>query len=166
MTKALILLVLLALVASIPTATAYDADAPYTVTMNFIIPADTTFTVSLAGSETTIDFNPATKDSTDVEPDSQVASASTPIAEITNAGNVPLNFSINLTAAKPSWVVVSADDTNSSAAATSFDTTAFADAGWQDVAASATVNVYMWADFTAAVGGTASRTFQINTAEA
>lgn len=164
MRKFLVMLLLLAV--TIPTASAYDASTPYTVTMNFIIPSDTAFSVSLAGAESTIDFNPANKDSKDVEPDSQVASASTPIAVITNDGNVAQNFSINLTLSKPSWVVVRADDTNVAATATAFDTTPLEDSGWQDVSPAASVDIYMWANFTTAVGGTTARTFQVNTAEA
>ena len=163
--KAISILVLFALVASIPGAMADDADTPYTVTMNFIIPSDTTFSVDLALSETTIDFNPATKDSTEVEPDSQDDAGTVPIAVVTNDGNVNLNFSINLTAAKPSWVQVYASDTNTFASAVAFDTTPLEDAGWNTVIPTSSVNVYLWANFTSAAGGTTQRTFQINTVE-
>jgi len=141
MRKLTVMFVLLVLISAIPTATAYDASNPYTVTMNFIIPSDSAFSVSLAGAETAIDFNPASKDSKDVEPDSQVASSSTPIAVVTNDGNVNQNFSINLTAAKPSWVELRADDTNVASAASTFDTTALDDAGWQNIAPAASTNI-------------------------
>lgn len=160
----IVLLVLVAIFT--PGAMAADADNPYTVTMNFIIPSDTAFSVALAGAESTIDFNPATKNSKDVEPDSQDATNSTPIAVITNDGNVNLNFSVNLTASKPSWGEVFADDTNLSASATTFDTTALTDSGWNNTAPAGTTNVYLWANFTSAIGGTTARTFQINGAEA
>jgi len=161
--KAISIFVLFALVASIPGAMAADADTPYTVTMNFIVPSDTTFSVELAGVETTIDFNPATKDSTEVEPDSQDDGGSTPIAVVTNDGNVNLNFSVNLTAERPTWVQIYASDTNTFASAVEFNTTALNDAGWNTVTPTSTIDIYLWANFTSAVGGTTARTFQINT---
>lgn len=163
LSKSIVLLMVLAML--VPGAMAADADTPYTVTMNFIIPSDTAFSVALAGAESTIDFNPANKDSKEVEPDSQDDGGSTPIAVITNDGNVDLNFSINLTAAKPSWVTVHGSDTNTFASATEFNTAELPDSGWNDTAPAGSVDVYLWANFTAAVGGTTPRTFQINGAE-
>lgn len=144
------------------TAMAFDADTPYTVTMQWIIPSDTTFTVALAGAETTIDFddNVADKDSKEVEPDSQVAGSSTPIAVITNAGNQNLNFSANLTATKPSFAVLMLSNTNSVSGATTFDTTAVTIE--DNVAAAGTADLYIWTNLTNAEAGTTSRTFQIN----
>jgi hypothetical protein len=159
----MVLLVVLAMFT--PGALAADADDPYTVTMNFIIPSDTAFSVALAGAEITIDFNPATKDTKEVEPDSQDDANSTAIAVITNDGNVNLNFSINLTAAKPSWVTVHGSDTNTFASSTAFDTDELTDSGWNDTAPAGTTDVYLWANFTDAVGGTTERTFQVNGAE-
>jgi len=141
---------------------AYDADTPYTVTMQWIVPSDTSFTVSLAGAETTIDFddNVVDKDSKYVQPDSQDNSTSTPIAEITNTGNQNLDFSCNLTATKPSWAVLMVNNATDLATATTFDTTAVT---IQDnVAAAATVDMYLWTNLTNADAGTTSRTFQIN----
>ncbi len=146
-------------------AMAYDSGTPYTVTMQFVVASDTSFTVALAGSETTIHFNPATRNSTGVEPGSQVAASSTAMAVITNTGNVNQNYSINLTAAKPSWVVLKASSANSYAGASTFETTALSLAGWDNIATSGTAPVYLWADFTNAVGGTTSKTFQINTVQ-
>lgn len=161
LTKA-VLMVLMIFVVSAPGATAYDADTPYTVTMNFIVPSDTTFSVELAGAESTIDFNPATKDTKEVEPDSQDDGGSTPIAVITNDGNLDMNFSINLTAAKPSWVDVYASEGNTFASAEAFDTVELPLAAWNDTAPAGTADIYLWANFTAAEGGTTERTFQIN----
>lgn len=144
------------------TAMGYDANTPFTVTMNFIVPSDTTFTATLAGTETTIDFNPATANSIGVQPDSQDNSTSVPIVNITNAGNVNANYSVNLTAAKPSWVTLKANSGTDYATATAFDTTAVELAGWQNIVPSTVAPVYLWADFTSAVGGTTVRTFQIN----
>lgn len=163
--KGLSILVLFALMASIPSAMAADADSPYTVTMSFIVPSDTSFSVVLAGAETTIDFNPGTKDSKEVEPDSQDDGGSTPIAVVTNDGNLDLNFSVNLTAERPTWVQIYVSDTNTFASATEFNATATYDAGWNDTAPAGTIDIYLWGNFTDATGGTTDRTFQINTEE-
>ena len=143
-------------------AVAFNADTPYTVTMNWIIPSDTTFTVALAGSETTIDFNDnvVTKDSKEVEPDSQNASLSTPIAVITNAGNQNLNFSANLTAAKPSFAVLMLSNASDVGASTVFDTTEVTIEN--SVIQAGTADLYIWTNLTDATSGTTVRTFQIN----
>lgn len=145
-------------------AMAYDSGTPYTVTMQFVVASDTSFTVALAGSETTIHFNPATKSSTQVEPGSQNAAGTTAMAVITNTGNVNQNYSINLTTAKPSWVVLKASSANSYGGASTFDTAALRLSGWNNTAPAGTASVYLWADFTDATAGTTTKTFQINTA--
>lgn len=146
----------------IPSSMAYDAGTPYTVTLNYIVPSDTSFTVTLALSETTIDFNPATKDSQNVQPDSQNAPASTPIATITNTGNLNQNFSVNLTATQASWVTVNVSNFNDYATHVLLSSIAQSPTGWTNVAASSNVFAYMTANFTNAVQGTTPRTLQIN----
>lgn len=145
---------------SVGSVYAYDADTPYTVTMNFIVGQDSSFTVSLAGSETTIDFNPATKDSKEVEPDSQDAGESTPILEITNTGNVALQFTHKVNDTMPTFVAVSYDTDNS------VDWTKTITDSYSEISASvakdSSADVYMWANFTDADSGTAQRTYQIN----
>lgn len=139
---------------------ALDADTPYTVTMNFIVGADTSFTVELAGAESTIDFNPTTASSKEVEPDSQDDGGSTPIATITNTGNVNLNITHELNESKPSWVVISYSNENSvDWTQTLSDTSVIVN---DTVPASETTQVYLWANFTSADEGTTVRTYQIN----
>jgi hypothetical protein len=159
--KFLTLLIGLLIVTSMSGIYAYDSANPYTVTMNFIVGADTSFTVELAGSETSIDFNPASLNSKEVEPDSQNAGASTPILTITNTGNTNLDFTHKLTAAKPDWVVISYNnDTNTvNWGKTLTDEVSNVE---QTVASSGEVKVYMWANFTSALAGTTARTYQIN----
>ena len=143
---------------------AYDSDTPYTVTMNFIVGADTSFTVSLAGAETTIDFNPADLNSKEVEPDSQNAGGSTPMLTITNTGNTAQNFTAGLQTAKPSWVAISYNTANTvNWSKTVTDSFATVDTG---VASAGTVDVYYWANFTSADAGTTARTYQINSTQA
>lgn len=139
---------------------AYDASTPYTVTMNFIVGSDTSFTVALAGVETTIDFNPASSNSKEVEPDSQDAGGSTPILVITNAGNVAQDFSHDVNQTLPTGTNVSYSTTNTVdwtkeilPTGTTIDTS---------VAAAGTVDVYMWANFTNADAGTTEVIYRIN----
>jgi len=137
---------------------AYDADTPYTVSMRFIVGADTSFTVSLAGIETEIEFEPATKDSKEVEPNSQVDG--TPIVEVTNTGNVDLTFTHKVNDTMPTFVAVSYDSSYAPNWAKTI-THAYSTIA-TSVSADTSVNVYMWANFTDADEGTAQRTYQIN----
>jgi len=148
----------------IPTSMAYDAGTPYTVTLNYIVPSDTTFTVTLAGAESTIDFNPASMNSADVEPDSQSAAGSTPIAVIYNAGNLNQNFSVNLTTAQVSWAVVSVSNFSNYATPITLSDTSQTPTGWTNVPMTTSVSAYMKATFANATAGTTAKTLQINSA--
>jgi hypothetical protein len=154
----------LVLMLMIPAGMAYDSGTPYTVTVNYIVPSDTSFTVTLAGAETTIDFNPATKDSANVEPDSQVAASSIPIATITNTGNLNQNFSVQLTTAQVAWAVVSVSNYNNYATPITLSAVAQSPTGWTAIAADASTYSYMKATFTDAPSGTTSKTLQVNSA--
>jgi len=142
---------------------AFDSDNPYTVTMNFIVGEDTSFTVALAGSETTIDFNPTTANSKEVEPDSQDDGGSTPIETITNTGNVnlALTHELNVTT---DFVAVSYNAENT------VDWTKILNSTTSSINASVpsseTADVYMWANFTAADSGTTAVLYQINSTTA
>ena len=156
----LLSLVMFGMLFSISGVMALDADNPYTVNMNFIIGSDTTFTVSLAGVETEIDFNPATKDSKEVEPDSQDAGGSTPMVTITNAGNVNLDFTHKVNESLPAYVGVSYDTDETvdwtKTLSDSYSTIT------TSVAAAGTADVYYWANFTDADAGTDQVEYQIN----
>lgn len=143
-------------------AFAYDSTTPYDVTMKWIIPSDTTFTVDLCGAETTIDFNDnvVDKDSKLVEPDCQNANLGTAIATITNTGNVNLNFTTELTTAKPDWAILLIGSTNVSGTASEVSNSAVFLAG--DIATSGTASVFAWTNLTNAVAGTTERTFRIS----
>jgi len=156
------LLVVLALGAIAGVASALDASTPYTGDIKWVVPSDTSFTVSFAGAETSVDFDTDLTGCTQsgVQPNSQNNATSTPIITITNTGNVNLNFTCNLTDAKPSWAVLKVSNTTSYADATDFDTTA--------VLINATVSsgqstpMYIWTDVTDAAQGTETKTLQIN----
>lgn len=160
--KGKITLLVIAMLLSIGTAVGYDASTPYQVTVNYIVPQDSTFTVTLAGAESTVDFNPANKNSQDVEPDSQNAGASTPIATINNAGNAAQTFGVNLTAAQYAWVAVELSNFSNYATPITISNTVQTPTGWSSVAAGADIVAYMRADFTNAPGGTNAKTLRVN----
>jgi hypothetical protein len=157
------LLVVLALGAMAGAASAYDANTPWTGDIKWVVPSDTSFTVTFAGGEDSVDFDNSLSSCTQsgVQPDSQDNTTSTPIITITNAGNKDLNFTCNLTSTIPSWAVLKVSNTTSYADATDFDTTA--------VLINATVSsgqstpMYIWTDVTGADEGTTIKTLQINT---
>jgi hypothetical protein len=159
----MILTILITLLIS-STAMGFDSGTPYTVTMNFIVPSDSTFTVTLAAAESTIDFNANTTSSKCIEPDSQSNTSSIPIINISNDGNVNTNYGINLTAGAPSWVTLKASGT--AGATKCNDGTAFNSSviwtNWNTTTPGTYANVYLFANFTSAIGGTTARTFQIN----
>lgn len=141
---------------------AYDVDDPYTVTLQWIVPSDTSFSVALCGAESSVDFdtNLTAVTKNEVQPDCQNAGAGTPMMTITNDGNLDLNFTTALTAAKPSWAVLKVNELSVYGSATTFDTTQVLING--SVGASESTDVYFWTDLTNAPAGTTSRTLQVN----
>jgi hypothetical protein len=123
---------------------------------------DTSFTISFAGSETSVDFdnNIISKSVTNAEPDGQSANASIPIIIIYNDGTVYIDTSCNLTATKPAWATLKVCNTSSVGDATEFDTTATPFA--TRIAPSSSEDMYMWTTTTNADGGLTSRTLQTN----
>lgn len=163
--QAAILLISILLMSTPVLATSGSANTPVQYTVNYILGIDTAFTVTPAGAETSMDFNPANKNSQNVEPDSQVASTSTPWAVITNDGNVAQTFSVNLTAAQASQVSVNISNTNVYTQMILLSDTAQTPTGWASVAAAGTASLYATANFTNLPGGTTSKTLQINSAQ-
>jgi hypothetical protein len=141
---------------------AYDTSNPYTVTLNWIVPSDTTFTVALAGAETTIDFNPINKSSLEVQADSQADV--TPIVTITNQGNILADYSAEVTGTLPSWVTLkgknSYDYSTADTLSNSTNITIQANVEGGD-----TAEYWLWSDFTEAPKGTEESSFQISTLE-
>jgi len=161
------LVMLSVVIASVLTATimpvlGYDQNNPATYTINYIIPSDTTFVITLTGAGQTMDFNPQNGNNKSVEPVYQNASINQPWATITNNGNVNLNFSTNLTAPNPTWVTLSiASDPAMTDKVTVTDIET-APSGWNNVPKGSSVNLYSMADFTGAPQGTESATIKIN----
>ena len=161
-TNKTIVAVIVALLLITGTAFGYQAGSPALYTINYIVPQDTTFGVSLAGAETTMDFNPANNNSKNVQPDSQVIGSDTPWATIGNNGNGALTFSVNTTAAQPSWVDVSISNSSTMSGNVSLSATAQTPTGWTSIAAGDEVRLFANGNFTAAVAGTTQRTLEID----
>jgi len=157
-------LFVIAIVAGVGLASAYDADNPWTGTVQWTIPSDTSFTVTFAGSQTQVNFNAAGQDDTLIEPDGQDASSNTPIITIENTGNLNLEFTCNLTSSKPSWATIKVSDEPDHTTATEFDTTAVVISS--SVAPGESTPMYLWSNVTDAPSGTTTRTLQINSAAA
>ncbi len=160
-----VLLISILLMSTPVLATSGTASTPVTYTINYILAVDTAFTVTPAGAEISMDFNPANTNSQDVEPDSQVKGTSTPWATISNDGNVAQTFSVNLTTAQASQARVNISNTNVFTQKVEISQTAQTPTGWASVATSGTVNLYALANFTNLPGGTTSKTLQINSVQ-
>ena len=136
-----------------------DADNPWTGIVLWSIPSDTTFSVTFAGTETQVNFTASAKTENLIEPSGQNAAGSTPIITIENTGNTNLNFSCNLTAAKPSWAVIKVSNQSDHTTAKEFDTTLVLIN--ESVPAGSSTPMYLWSNITDAVEGDTERTLQI-----
>lgn len=143
----------------------YDANNPASYTVQYIIPSDTSFGVSLCGAETQMNFNPATISSKLVEPNCQSKASNMPWANITNSGNLNGNYSTNLTESNPTWIELYVGSNPSMADQVTVTNTALSPTGWNNVAPNNTVELYALANFTSAPGGTTSRTIKINSVQ-
>jgi len=142
------------------TAMAYDTNNPWTGTVVWSIPADTSFTVTFAGSQTQINFTASGKNDTLIEPDGQNASSSTPIITIENTGNTKLLFYCNLTSSKPSWATIKVSNLSDHTTATEFDTTEVAIVS-DFISPGQSTPMYLWSNITNADVGDTTRTLRI-----
>ena len=139
---------------------AYDADNPWTGTVKWSIPSDTSFTVTFAGSQTQINFTASAKTENLIEPDGQDASANTPIITIENTGNTNLDFKCKLTSSKPSWATIKVSNQSDHTTATEFDTTLVLING--SVPMGSSTPMYLWSNITNAPAGDTTRTIEID----
>ena len=147
---------------SIPIAMALDADTPYTVTMIWAVPTDTTFSVVICSTATNIVFNASSITETGIEPDCQVASSSIAILNITNDGNTNINMTGFLTTAAPAFVTdLNVSTKNDWSDAQSFNNSPVVLNG--TLAAGDSVPLYMKSSILNADVGDTDRLFQINT---
>jgi len=141
------------------TAIAYDANNPWTGTVRWSIPSDTSFTVTFAGTETQVNFTASSATQNLIEPDGQDAANNTPIITIDNTGNTYLNFSCNLTSAKPSWATIKVGHLSDHTSAKEFDTTpVLID---KEVWPGDSIPVFLWTNITNADTGDTTRTLMI-----
>ena len=160
------LALVLALILATVSVFALDASTPYTVSLKWIVPTDTTFTVAFsAGGCTSIDFHPATKTVSNQEPWCQNASQSTPVLTATNAGNVALNFTHYMQSANPAWAVLYASNTSSEADAKTVVAEPNAVVMETGTPIAGTFQLFIWTNVTDATGGTTTRTYQLNSSE-
>jgi len=168
MNRKLLVGIMCTLLLSMVCVYAYDADTPYSVTLTIVVPSDTSFTVSLAGAESQIDFDDEVTGQNNewVEPDSQDNTTSTAIIELTNTGNVALNYTLNVTSL-PAWAILKADTDATMATAKIVNDTGNPEdcRVASNQAAAATTDVYLWLNTTGADAGTESETFQVNSEE-
>ena len=157
--SALAISVMVVISGIVSTAIAYDADNPWTGTVKWTIPSDTSFTVTFAGTETQVNFTASSATENLIEPSGQDASSNTPIITIENTGNANLNFSCNLTSAKPSWAVIKVSNQSDHTTATEFDTTLVLIN--ESVPAGSSTPMYLWTNITNAPAGDTTRTLQI-----
>ncbi len=155
-------LIISVLIATTTPVFGYDANNPASYTVQYIIASDTSFGVSLCGSETQMNFNPATRNSKLVEPNCQAISSNQPWANITNQGNLAENFSTNLTALNPNWVDLYVASSPSMTGQVTVINTELSPTGWNNVVSGNSVELYARANFTNALGGTTSNTIKIN----
>ena len=154
-----IVIAAMVVISGIASTAAYDADNPWTGTVVWSIPSDTSFTVTFAGSQTQIKFTASSKTQSLIEPDGQDASNNIPIITITNTGNVGLKFKYNLTSAKPSWATIKVGNQPDHTAAVEFDTTPLEVVG---LSPGASGSQYLWSNITDAIGGDTTRTLMIS----
>ena len=146
------------------TAIAYDANNPWTGTVKWSIPADTSFTVTFAGSQTQINFTATSKTQSNIEPDGQNAAANTPIITIENTGNTNLTFFCNLTSAKPSWATIKVNSGPLADYATEFNTATVTIN--ESVPAGSSTPMYLWSSINNATAGDTTRTLMIGSGAA
>jgi len=141
------------------TAIAYDSNNPWIGTVKWSIPADTSFTVTFAGSQTQINFTASSKTQNEIEPDGQDAANNIPIITIENTGNTELDFLINLTSDKPSWAELKGKATPEIGSAFDISTVGFF---IYNISAGGNTSLYLWTNITNAPAGDTERTMMIS----
>ena len=148
--------------ANVGTALGFDTNNPASYTVQYIILPDTSFSVSLCGSENQMNFNATNGSSKAVEPNCQSIAQNKPWANITNTGNVPLNFSTNLMTINPAWVILNIGSTSSMSDQVTITNTTNSPVGWLNIGPGNSVQLYTQASFMNAPQGTTSMTIKIN----
>ncbi len=122
---------------------------------------DTSFTVTLPEGVTSIWFNATSKTQSNVNGTGQ--NSTVPLIQITNSGNVALDFFWALNTSTPAGVTLKADTDNDPTGATNITTTATKIVS--ALGAGNSQNIWHWADFSNAAPMSAARTLSVNTSQ-
>jgi len=141
------------------TAFGYDASNPYSCSVLWYVPEDTSFSVTFAGSETQLNFTANNRTASLIEPNGQNATSNKPVITIKNEGTGALDFSCNLTT-KPSWAVFKINNVSDYGTATELNTEAVIIN--TTVPVGGTTDIYLWLNITNATAGLTSGGFRIN----
>lgn len=118
------------------------------VTYSAISGNDTSFTVTLPSGKSQGIFNTSLATNSDVSPDGQTGA--TPFFQVTNTGNTNIDIGLLINLSLPSQIYLKADTDNVSSGATEVNNSK---TNWiyQSLAASASVDIWLWSDFTNAL---------------
>ena len=144
---------------SFTTAFGYDASNPYSCSVLWYVPQDTSFGVYFAGSETQLNFTANNRTASLIEPNGQNATTDTPVITIKNEGTGALDFSCNLTT-KPSWAVFKVNNISDYGTAKELGTEGVIIN--TSVPVGGTTDIYLWLNITNATTGQTSGGFGIS----
>lgn len=146
MDKRILLLLVLIFVPTI--SIAHDQSSPATYDVFFNIAADTSFTVTLVGAETTMNFT-ANKNSKWVAPDG-TNNGIDPWARIDNTGDTSQTFGIKLGTANPGPIELYASNFTDMSGRITVSNSVQSPTGWNGVAPGGSINLFARANFTGA----------------
>ena len=161
-TKILVsLLIGVIVLGAIGNVAAYTASSPWSGTIKWDIPSDTSFTVHFSGVTASIDFNASGLNATMIEPVGQDDGNSEPVIMINNTGNQNLNFNFSIPEGIPSWVTM----LNMSNSNTHLGSSEVNKTGVDietSVAQGTSTQLYLWSNVTSAPEGVTEKTAYIN----
>ena len=148
-------------IGGIANVAASDADTPWSGTVKWDIPSDTSFTIHFSGVTSSIDFNATGQNDTMIEPVGQDDGASEPVVMINNTGNQDLTFNFSIPAGAPSWVtMLNMSNSNTYLGSSEVNTTGV------DIETSVgqgtSTQLYLWSNVTLAPSGVTEKTAYIN----
>ena len=146
---------------AISNVAAYDVSTPWSGTVKWTIPSDTTFTVTFSGAVLSIDFNASAQNETMIEPFGQDDGASTPVVVIDNSGNLDMDFNFSIPSGIPNWVtMLNMSNSNTHAGSSAVNKTGVNIE--TSVAAESSTQLYLWSNITEAPSGVTEKTAYIN----
>ena len=148
-------------IGGISNVAATDADTPWSGTVKWTIPSDTSFSVHFSGVVSSIDFNATGQNDTMIEPVGQNDTASEPVIMINNTGNQNLDFNFSIPSGIPSWVtMLNMSNSNTHYGSSEVNTTGIDIE--TSVAQGTSTQLYLWSNVTEAPQGVTEKTAYIN----